>query len=137
VLLDIDGTSDFDGLHSYRDNDEVQPYAFDILALGGEDLRCLPLRVRKANMERLLARRPDGITVLAMERELNDFDAWVICRSNGVPADPQEALGSTERPSSCLAEEAEREGHGKRWSACFSETSLHPYLFFWEPWSLV
>jgi ATP-dependent DNA ligase len=38
----------------------VQLYAFDILALDGEDLRCLPLSLRKTNLARLLARRPDG-----------------------------------------------------------------------------
>jgi hypothetical protein len=38
--------------------DEVQPYAFDILTLDGEDLRPLPLSLRKTNLARLLARRP-------------------------------------------------------------------------------
>jgi hypothetical protein len=28
---------------------------------GGDDLRKLPLSMRKANLERLLARRPEGI----------------------------------------------------------------------------
>ena len=36
VLLGVDGISDFNGLHSRRHDDE---YAFDILALEGEDLR--------------------------------------------------------------------------------------------------
>jgi ATP-dependent DNA ligase len=39
VLLGVDGVSDFDGLHSRRHDDEVQLYAFDILALGGSGLR--------------------------------------------------------------------------------------------------
>ena len=34
VLLGVDGISDFNGLHSRRHDDEVQLYAFDILALG-------------------------------------------------------------------------------------------------------
>jgi bifunctional non-homologous end joining protein LigD len=38
-----DGISDFNGLHSRRHNDEIQLYAFDILALDGDDLRKLPL----------------------------------------------------------------------------------------------
>ena len=42
VLLGVDGISDFKGLHSRRHNDEVQLYAFDILALDGDDLRKLP-----------------------------------------------------------------------------------------------
>jgi hypothetical protein len=36
-------------------------YAFDILALDGDDLRKLPLHLRKTNLARLLARRADGI----------------------------------------------------------------------------
>ena len=63
VLLGVDGISDFNGLHSRRHNDEVQLYAFDCLALDGEDLRKLPLMMSKANLARLLARRPDGIFV--------------------------------------------------------------------------
>jgi bifunctional non-homologous end joining protein LigD len=38
VVLGLDGIPDFDGLHSGKHNDEVQFYAFDILALGGEDM---------------------------------------------------------------------------------------------------
>ena len=57
VLLGVDGRSDFDGLHSRKHNDEVQFYAFDILVSDGEDLRKLPLSMRKANLARLLARR--------------------------------------------------------------------------------
>ena len=47
--------------------DEVQLYAFDILALDGDDLQALSLSVRKVHLSRLLARRPDGIF-------LNDFE---------------------------------------------------------------
>ena len=42
VLLDLRGISDFDGLMSHKHDDEVQLYAFDVLALDGEDLRKLP-----------------------------------------------------------------------------------------------
>jgi ATP-dependent DNA ligase len=45
----------------------VQLYAFDILALDGDDLRGLPLSMRKTNLTRLLARRPDGIFVAPFE----------------------------------------------------------------------
>jgi hypothetical protein len=48
-------------LFSGKHNDEVQLYAFDILALDGDDLRRLPLSMRKPHLARLLARRPDGI----------------------------------------------------------------------------
>jgi hypothetical protein len=53
VLLGVDGVSDFDGLHSRLHDAEVQLYAFDILALDGDDLRNLPLGMRKANLARL------------------------------------------------------------------------------------
>jgi len=46
----------------------VQLYAFDILALDGEDLRRLPLSMRKTNLARLLARRPDGIFIAPFEQ---------------------------------------------------------------------
>jgi ATP-dependent DNA ligase len=51
VLLGVDGISDFNGLHSRRHNDEVQLYAFDILALGGEDLRKLPLHLARTTLQ--------------------------------------------------------------------------------------
>jgi bifunctional non-homologous end joining protein LigD len=67
VVLGVDGIADFNALHSRKHNHEVQLYAFDILALDGEDLRGLPLSVRKSNLARLLARRPDGIFVAPFE----------------------------------------------------------------------
>ncbi|WPM83739.1 hypothetical protein ML401_38875 [Bradyrhizobium sp. 62B] len=45
----------------------MQLYAFDLLALGGEDLRQLPLTMRKTNLSRLLRRRPDGMFVAPFE----------------------------------------------------------------------
>ncbi len=65
VLLGVDGVSDFNALHSRRHDDEVQLYAFDVLALDGDDLRNLPLHLR---MARLLARRPEGIFVSEFEQ---------------------------------------------------------------------
>jgi bifunctional non-homologous end joining protein LigD len=46
----------------------MQLYAFDILTLDGEDLRDLPLHLRKTNLARLLARRPEGIFVSEFEQ---------------------------------------------------------------------
>jgi len=68
VILGVDGYSDFDALHSGKHNEEVQLCAFDVLAMDGDDLRDLPLSLRKANLARLLARRPDGIFVSDFER---------------------------------------------------------------------
>ncbi|MFK4530413.1 ATP-dependent DNA ligase [Bradyrhizobium japonicum] len=67
MVLGVDGVSDFYALHSRRHDDEVQFYAFDIPALGGEDLRQLPLTMRKTNLTRLLRGRPDGIFVAPFE----------------------------------------------------------------------
>ena len=68
VVLGVDGVADFNALHSRKHDDEVQLYAFDILALDGDDLRALPLSMRKTNLARLLARRPDGIFVAPFEQ---------------------------------------------------------------------
>ena len=68
VLLGVDGRSYFNGLHSRRHDDEVQFYAFDILAESGEDLRKVPLSMRKANLARLLTRRVDGIHMAPFEQ---------------------------------------------------------------------
>jgi bifunctional non-homologous end joining protein LigD len=68
VILGVDGYSDFNALHSGKHNDEVQLVAFDVLAMDGDDLRNLPLSIRKANLARLLARRPDGIFMSEFEQ---------------------------------------------------------------------
>ena len=64
----VDGVSDFNALHSGKHNEEVQLCAFDVLAMDGDDLRHLPLSMRKANLVRLLARRPDGIFIATSNR---------------------------------------------------------------------
>src|SRR6185437_15215408 len=52
VILGVDGNSDFDALHSGKQDNEVQLYAFDLLAIEGDDLRSLPLTMRKTNLAR-------------------------------------------------------------------------------------
>ena len=61
----------FDGLRSRKHDHEVEFYAFDVLVSDGEDLRSLPLSMRKTNLARLLARRIDGIF-------LSDFETGEI-----------------------------------------------------------
>ena len=68
MVLGVDGISDFDALLSGGHNEEVQLCAFDVLAMDGDDLRRLPLSMRKANLQRLLARRPDGIFISEFEQ---------------------------------------------------------------------
>ncbi|WP_312010440.1 ATP-dependent DNA ligase [Bradyrhizobium cenepequi] len=66
-MLGEDGRSDFDGLHSRQYDDEVHFYAFDLLVADGDDIRPLPLSIRKANLARRLARSVDGIHLAPFE----------------------------------------------------------------------
>jgi bifunctional non-homologous end joining protein LigD len=68
VILGVDGIPDFNALHSRKHDHEVQFYAFDVMALAGDDMRALPLSLRKTNLARLFARRPDGIFVAPFEQ---------------------------------------------------------------------
>jgi bifunctional non-homologous end joining protein LigD len=80
VILGVDGYSDFNALHSGKHNDEVQLLAFDVMAMDGDDLRDLPLSMRKANLARLLARRPDGIFLSDFEQgEIGPDLFWAAC----------------------------------------------------------
>jgi bifunctional non-homologous end joining protein LigD len=38
VVLGVNGVSDFDALHSRQHDDEVQLYAFEMLATDGDDM---------------------------------------------------------------------------------------------------
>jgi ATP-dependent DNA ligase len=68
VVLGLDGIADFNALHSRWHDEDVQLYAFDTLALDGEDLRSLPLSMRKTGLSRLLTRQPDWIFVAPFEQ---------------------------------------------------------------------
>jgi bifunctional non-homologous end joining protein LigD len=61
VILGVDGISDYNALHSGKFNHVVQLYAFDVLAMDVDDLRALPSSMRKASLEKLVHRWPDGI----------------------------------------------------------------------------
>jgi ATP-dependent DNA ligase len=47
---------------------DAQLYAFDLVAVGGEDLRDLLLRDRKGKLDKLLRGRAKGIFVAPFER---------------------------------------------------------------------
>lgn len=66
VVLGVDRVSDFDALHSRKHDYEVQFCAFDMLAEGADDLRMLPLSMRKSNLQRLLARRPELLNAASL-----------------------------------------------------------------------
>jgi ATP-dependent DNA ligase len=61
VVLDADGRSDFDALHSRKHDAEVRLVAFDILAVRDYDVRPESLHARKDRLETLLAKSSDGI----------------------------------------------------------------------------
>ncbi|WP_439397312.1 RNA ligase family protein [Bradyrhizobium sp. PMVTL-01] len=68
VVLGVDGVPDFNALHSRQHDEEVQLCAFDLLVESGDDLRKLPLHLRKNALRRLLERRPEGIFVSPFEQ---------------------------------------------------------------------
>ncbi|MEY9575851.1 bifunctional non-homologous end joining protein LigD [Bradyrhizobium diazoefficiens] len=67
-VLDVQGISQFDWLHSGQYNDDAQLYAFDLVVLDGDDLRDLPLFERKSRLAKLLHRRPEGIFIAPFEQ---------------------------------------------------------------------
>jgi len=95
VGLGVDGISDFNALHSGKHNDEVQLHAFDILALNGNDLRHLPLSMRKAHLSRLLARRPDGIFLSDFEQGEIGPDLFLAACRMGLEGLVSKAVRST------------------------------------------
>jgi bifunctional non-homologous end joining protein LigD len=61
VSCGADGIASFNRIRYRRHDAEVFLYAFDLIELNGEDLRGDPLAVRKATLERLLARAASGL----------------------------------------------------------------------------
>jgi hypothetical protein len=61
VSCGADGIASFDRIRYRRRDSEVFLYAFDLVELNGDDLRRDPLEVRKATLERLLARAASGL----------------------------------------------------------------------------
>lgn len=68
VVLDQNGVPDFDALHGNQNNAAARLYAFDCMALAGDDLRELPLFERKDRLARLLRNPADGIFLASYER---------------------------------------------------------------------
>ena len=56
VILQPNGTADFDALHSRQNDDEVRLIAFDLLAFDGADIREQPLHARKTRLKKLISR---------------------------------------------------------------------------------
>jgi bifunctional non-homologous end joining protein LigD len=68
VILNEDGTSDFDKLASRKHDKHAQLCAFDMLSGDGKDIRPLPLSLRKAGLAQLLSDPVDGIFIAEYER---------------------------------------------------------------------
>ncbi|MBK5005911.1 DNA ligase D [Pseudomonas sp. S32] len=63
VVNDAEGVADFQALQNAFDteqDDAIVYYVFDLLFLGGEDLRPLPLQQRRATLQQLLQHSADG-----------------------------------------------------------------------------
>ena len=58
VCCDDTGVPSFERLHYRRDDARVFLYAFDLIELDGNDLRCEPLEVRKATLALFWPRLP-------------------------------------------------------------------------------
>ncbi len=56
-----DGVADFAKPHSRASNNDVILYAFDLLEIGGEDIRALPLEARKKRLKKLIGKRKGDI----------------------------------------------------------------------------
>jgi len=56
-----DGVANFDRIRYRRHDAEVFMWAFDLIELNGDDVRRDPLAMRKATLERILARGEPGI----------------------------------------------------------------------------
>jgi bifunctional non-homologous end joining protein LigD len=61
VWLGQDGVSDFDALHSRKNDEWAMLLAFDLIELDGQDFRDRPLLERKHHLQRLLARADHGL----------------------------------------------------------------------------
>jgi bifunctional non-homologous end joining protein LigD len=61
VACGDDGIADFERIRYRRSDDSVFLYAFDLIELDGDDLRCVPLTVRKTMLANVLERGAAGL----------------------------------------------------------------------------
>jgi ATP-dependent DNA ligase len=80
ICTDGNGVPNFDRLHS-RSNDHLAfACAFDLLMVGGEDLRRLPLAKRKAALRRLLKAERGGIQYVEYTEGDGDKTFAAVCK---------------------------------------------------------
>jgi bifunctional non-homologous end joining protein LigD len=75
VSCGLDGIASFDRIRYRRHDADVFIWAFDLIELNGDDLRRDPLAVRKATLERILARAAPG---LRFNEHLDDEDGSLV-----------------------------------------------------------
>ena len=61
VACDDNGVASFNLIRYRRHDDSAFLYAFDLIELNGDDLRCDPLEVRKATLASIVAKASPGI----------------------------------------------------------------------------
>src|SRR5215813_6694545 len=61
VACDDNGVASFNLIRYRRHDDSTFLYAFDLIELNGDDLRCDPLEVRKATLASIVAKAARGI----------------------------------------------------------------------------
>jgi ATP-dependent DNA ligase len=73
VACGEDGVANFNRIRYRRDDDGVFLYAFDLIELDGDDLRHVPLTVRKTMLAHILARAAPG---LRLNGHLDEEDVY-------------------------------------------------------------
>jgi bifunctional non-homologous end joining protein LigD len=87
VVLDEQGLSSFAALQSRLDGEsraQVILYAFDLLFLDGQDLRSLPLKDRRAALEKLIGKPGTGAILLSEEFDVSGETFFKLARERGL-----------------------------------------------------
>ena len=112
VILGVDGVSDFNAFHSRKQDHEVQLCAFDVVALDSDDLRKLPLSMRKANWNGCYMADPTARSVQIYSAPPAAWDLRGWFQSTGTdrikPAD--RSIGSRSRTAAILQWSANCDG---------------------------
>jgi bifunctional non-homologous end joining protein LigD len=80
VVCDEAGRPSFEMLRSRQHDSVALMYAFDLLALDGQDLRREPLETRKATLASLLRKRPLGIALSEHLEGEGEIVFWHACK---------------------------------------------------------
>lgn len=101
VVLNDAGMSDFAALHSNKNNDVAQFYAFDCLSAAGDDLRDLPLLARKAKLAKLLPAPVTGLFPATYSQGAIGPDLFPVACKMGLEGLVSKHLQRLYRPRTC------------------------------------